>query len=289
MRRFIALLLLFLPAFSLAVCIEDDTAQKICLEKPAARVISLYGAYTEIVSALGAEETIIARTKNDDTVEEVKDAPVLGTGLRPNIEYILALRPDLVLSRGSKASAEAISQMRARGIAVAAFDPESVAQTLSAIERIGALLGRETQGKELAAKIKSEVEAVASKTAKVTSMPAVAFEVRAEPLTLAGSGGIVAELIKIAGGEVAVKADKKLVRFDMEALLALNPDAYVVQSGPMNKNPPPPAERPFHRKLKAVKEGRVLVVDEKEISRPGVGLGGAAETLGRFLHPELWR
>ncbi|PLX40409.1 MAG: iron ABC transporter substrate-binding protein [Deltaproteobacteria bacterium] len=278
-----------LPSPAAAVCITDDTGEEVCLEAPPARAISTYGAFTETIWELGGGETLVARTKNDTTIPEVAGLPSVGTGLRPNIEYLLALKPDLVIARASKAGAETLSSLRERGIKTAAFDPASVADIYSLIERLGKLFGLEERGVELMEEIKGEIAAVETMVAKRERTPSLIYEVRAEPLTVAGHASLVAELVKIAGGELVVDVDKKLVRFDLEKLLAINPDLYVVQEGPMNLKPLPPKERAHHPALKAVREGRVLTVDEKLISRPGPRVGEAVEVLARFIHPELWQ
>jgi iron complex transport system substrate-binding protein len=71
----------------------------------------------------------------------------------------------------------------------------------------------------------------------------------------------------------------------MEALIACNPEAYVIQRGPMNPNPGVPEARPHFGILRAVKEGRVLFVDEQVYSRPGPRSIDAVEELAAFLHP----
>ena len=72
----------------------------------------------------------------------------------------------------------------------------------------------------------------------------------------------------------------------MEALIKRDPEVYIIQKGPMNRNPSLPSERPHFHVLDAVKEGRVLVVDEQAFSRPGPRSIEAVEELARFLHPE---
>ena len=42
---------------------------------------------------------------------------------------------------------------------------------------------------------------------------------------------------------------------------------------------------PAWRALRAVREGRVLIVDTILVGRPGVRLGEAAVSLARLLHP----
>ena len=114
--------------------------------------------------------------------------------------------------------------------------------------------------------------------------PKVFFEVRYPNLLGAGAKSIVNDVIKYAGGTNCVTANKKLVRLDMESLLACNPDLYVIQRGPMNRNPTPLALRPHFQLLDAVKAGRVLHVDEQVFSRPGPRSVDAVEELARALH-----
>ena len=278
--------MLFAAVSSLnAACIDDDTGQRVCLDKKPERIISLYGAYSELLWRTEAGGAVVGRTKSDDTIPEMEKLPVVGTGLRPNPEYVLALSPDLVVARSGKAGSDALTNLRERGVKVAAFDPQSLAELYLVINRLGVLTGREDKATALAAGLREGIEAVRNGAAKYDKKPTVVFEISAEPLTVAGSEGLINELIALAGGVNAISQKKRLVRLDAEALLAANPDFYFVQVGPMNLNPQPPAERTHHARLKAVAEGRVKTVDEKLFSRPGPNVVPAAQELLKLMHP----
>ena len=83
-----------------------------------------------------------------------------------------------------------------------------------------------------------------------------------------------------------LESPKKLVRLGMETLIEHQPEAYVIQEGPMNRGPSPPGERPHFSALRAVRQGRILQVDEQIFSRPGPRSVEAVETLAEFLHPD---
>ncbi len=286
---FLVVTSLALPGSSFSACIVDDTGVEVCLEGKPSRAISLYGAFTETIWELGGGSALIARTKNDNTIAELEPLPVVGTGLRPNIEYLMALRPQLIISRSGKSSGETLSMMRQRGLVVAAFDPRTLDELYSVIERIGVLWGLSGEAQTLAGGMRARFEEIIAVTAKVKERPGVVYEIRAEPLTVAGTSGIVDAIITAAGAVQLVKNDKKLLMLDIEELMNINPDYYIIQRGPMNKNPLPPAERTHHSKLKAVREERIFYVDEKVFSRPGPRVAEAAETLSRFIFPELWK
>jgi iron complex transport system substrate-binding protein len=271
-----------------AVCVTDDTGQEICLQDPPGRVISLYGAFTEILWELGVRRELVARTSNDTTIAEVQALPSLGTGLRPDLEHLMALRPDLVVSRASRASGATVGAMRDRGVRVAAFDPGSVAELEATMTRLGALCGRAHEAGLLASRVRGRLTAVQEIVGQPSRRLRVVYEVRAEPLTVAGTDGLVDEVIRRAGGTNAVEIAKKLVLLDVEALLRLDPDVYVVQEGPMNRKPPALGDRPHFRLLRAAREGRVLEVDEEDFARPGPRVSEAVERLSRFLYPQRW-
>ena len=119
------LTLIFLPTMAPAeVQITDDLGQVISLEGPARRVISLYGAYSEILFAMGLEDRLVARTRADRFPPAILNKPSVGTHLRPNMELVLGLQPDLIIqASGRKYGHEVIRQIEERGLVVASFQP----------------------------------------------------------------------------------------------------------------------------------------------------------------------
>ncbi|MDY7001944.1 MAG: ABC transporter substrate-binding protein [Thermodesulfobacteriota bacterium] len=269
--------------------VQDDLGQSIVLPGPAKRIISLYGAFNEILAGMGLTHSIVARTKADE-LPGLDDRPGIGTHMRPNVELVLGLAPDVVLQIGGRRGALlAVEQISAHGIPVAVFSPVTVDELFSVIVRIGRLTREEEKALSLIERMKVRLDAVRCRLQDLTSRPSVFFEVRYPNLLGAGQGSIVNDVIVRAGGVNCVRSEKKIVRLGEEALLGLNPDAYVVQKGPMNANPLPPSKRPIFKSLKAVQAGRVFEVDEKLYSRPGPRIVRAVEELAKFLHPEIMR
>ncbi len=283
----LSLLLHAHPALSGQRCIVDDMGAQICLERPARRIIALYGAYNEIITDLGIEDRLIARTKADTSPKSILSKPCIGTHMRPNVEMVLGLRPDLVIQgAGRKDAMIAVNQIARHGIPVAIFNPRSFEEMFSVIERIGMLTGKSREAKELVISLRQRLNRVA-KRINGRSRPWIFFEVRHPNLLGAGGDSIVESIIQWAGGQNCFgSVEKKLVRVDMEALIQCNPDFYLVQKGPMNKNPVPPQKRPNFQILKAVKKNNILYVDEKMFSRPTPRTVTAVEELSRWLHPQ---
>lgn len=231
----------------------------------------------------------MGRTKTDRLPRSIVSKPSIGTHMRPNVEMVVALKPDLIVQGGGRRDAMIpVNQLRSQGLPVAVFTPSSFKDLFSVIQKLGVLTGVADRAADLTARMKQRLKAVNDRVKRAESTPSVFFEVRYPNLLAAGRASIVNDVIEAAGGRNCVSRDKKLVRLNMEALIQWSPDYYVVQEGAMNRSPANPAERPHFRVLDAVVNNRVLFVDEQIFSRPGPRSVDAVEQLSRFIHPKLW-
>jgi iron complex transport system substrate-binding protein len=267
-----------------AAQITDDRGATVALAAPPRRIISLYGGLTEILSALGAADRVAACIQGDDTITGI---PTVGTHLQPNVEMILALKPDLVVQGGVAKGMPALAKLEAAQVPVAMFAPHDFAGLFSTITRLGALTGREEAAAGLTRSMEAKLAEVAKRVAN-RPRPRVFFEVRELNLLAAGQGSLVNDIITRAGGENIVTSPQKLTLYSLEALIQANPEVYIIQKGPMNRSPEDIYARPYFKELKAVKPRRVLLVDENLYSRPGPRSAEAVEQLARFLHPGAW-
>ncbi len=245
--------------------------------------MALYGAFNEILAGMGLVDRIVARTEADDQPPAIAGLPVIGTHMRPNLERVLTVKPDLVLQMAGRGEAmEAADQLTALGLPVAVFAVNDFAGLFTAIRRIGELAGATEAAASLVAALQARLDAVAS-AAATAEKPTVFFEVRSGSLLAAGQGSMVDAVIAAAGGQNAVVVEKKLVRLSDEELLRLAPEVCLTQRGPMNPEARPMAERPQNTSLPCVKNGRAHVVEETVFSRPGPGSVAAVEELARLL------
>jgi iron complex transport system substrate-binding protein len=276
-----------MPGMVFAIQITDDLGHEISLRDPAKRIIPLYGAFAEMLFALGAGREVVARTQADQFPPEITGLPSVGTHMRPNVEMIIGLKPDLVVQSASRWEAAAdMARLESAGIPVAVFSPNTFEEIFLTIERLAILVGRPEQGREEVAKLQKRLLDVRDRLQSVKERPRVFFEVRPEPLTAAGRGSIVQEIITAAGAVNVIKSEKAMLQYNFEALLVADPDVYIVQRGPMSHNPLPPNKRPHFDQLRAVRKGKVILVDEYLYSRPGPRCVEAVEQLARALCPE---
>ncbi|MDD2900975.1 MAG: ABC transporter substrate-binding protein [Syntrophales bacterium] len=266
------------------ILIRDDRGKEISLAAPPRRIVSLYGGLSEILEALGVADRVVARIQGDDTLQKI---PTVGTHLQPNVEMILALKPDLVVQGGVSKGMPALRKLEAEKVPVALFAPHDFPGLFSVIRRLGVITGRDKAAATINRGMEKRLEEVAKRVAGLKP-PRVFFEVRYHNLLAAGRGSLVNDIINRAGGVNIVDSPKKLAPFGLEALIQAQPEVYIIQQGPMNRSPEDIYTRPYFQELRAVKTKRVLVVAESLFSRPGPRSAEAVEKLARFLHPDAW-
>jgi iron complex transport system substrate-binding protein len=249
--------------------VTDDLGREITLAAPAKRIIALYGGFDDTLWSMGLASLLVARTRNvDDAMPpELANLPAIGTHLRPNLEMIAALAPDLVLQMGGRDdAAQSVEALERLHIPVVVLHIGNFDELFAAIARIGALTGHEDRAARLAGDMRAKLAAVAAPAGG--NRPKVYYEVREQSPIGAGRGSFVNDVIRLAGGENALASEEKFVRLGEETILAADPDVYLVQRGPMNQDPSDPKDRPRLAQIRAVKTGRVYFVDEKTYSRP---------------------
>ncbi len=267
--------------------ITDDTGHELVFDTPVTRVVALYGALNELLLALGLEHIIVGRTAADSHLTPLQSLPVVGTHMRPNMERILSLKPDVILQFLGRKEAETLGLgLRKLGVPVIFFKLETFDDMFRALETLGKIAGDEGSARALIKSYRDRLGDLNNALLDVRRVPVI-YEVRYPHLLVAGRESIVNNIILLAGGRNIITAPTKIIRLDEEYLINHNPEAYIIQKGPMNTNPRPVEERPHYATMQAVQNDRVLLVDELAFARPGPRAIESAEMLARWLHPTI--
>src|SRR6267142_2020906 len=98
------------------------------------RIVSVAPAITEMLFALGAGDQIVGVTTYCNYPEAAKAKPKIGGFTTPNVEAILALRPDRVFMMKSRP--DVAQKLRQTGIDVLAVQPDNLAGIYESIRLI---------------------------------------------------------------------------------------------------------------------------------------------------------
>ena len=279
-RCWIALAALALSVFlampAVAVQVTDDQGTVLNLVKPPQRIVSLLPSLTETVCALGQCQRLVGVDRYSNFPESVKKLPQVGGGMDPNIEAIVALRPDLVLAALSSRSAARLVSL---GIPVFTLEPKSHADVQRAIRILGQLL-QVTDAPKLWQRIDADMNAVAAAVPPALRGQRVYFEVNRGPYG-ASEGSFIGEtLTRLGFANILPASLGPFPRINPELVVRENPDLIMLGEANMQDL----AQRPGWRAIRAVRENRLCLFDGSAadiLVRPGPRMAEAARLMAR--------
>ena len=269
--------LLALPALA-ALQVTDDRGAVVTFDRAPQRIVSLLPSLAETVCELGHCQRLVGVDRYTNWPESVKALPRVGGGLDPNIEQIVALRPDVVLMATSSRAGD---RLRALGVKVVALEPKTHADVQRVMLKIGQLL--EVQD---AQRIWRAIDAAVMAAAQ--SLPAgvrgtrVYFEVNPGPYA-AGESSFIGETLTRLGVKNIVPASLgPFPKLNPEYIVRANPDLIMVGERSVDGM----MQRPGWHSLRAMRGQHLCVfpADESDtLVRPGPRMAEGARIMARCL------
>jgi iron complex transport system substrate-binding protein len=269
------------------------TAAQVCATPPPRRIVTLAPSLTETVFALGGGPRVVGVGDYAVFPPQVARLPHLGGLYNPNIERILALRPDLVLIPSPVPRLQTVC--RNAGIRIEIVRMDGVSDLEAAIGRIGKLLGRPAAAHDAIGRLHRQLEAVRKKTQELAH-PRVLLVIdrpMTGPLrdvTVVGHGSFLDVLLRAAGGRnIFANVRRRYFTASLEAILRRRPgmilelDADAPHPGRLRHE----AQRAWSKLFGPGHTPPVRVVTDPIFVVPGPRAGIAAEKLAAILHPGL--
>lgn len=276
----------------------DDEGTQITLDKPAERVISLYSAHTENLYSLGAEDQMIGDYTTCIYPAAAAKLPKYTYSGDP--EKIIAADPDVVFIRPfiTRKAPEFIQQLKDVGITVVSLYPDTFGDFDSYIRRMALVMGKEDEAEKLLDQFHLNIAKITEQTKEIKNKKNIFFESTEVNIRTISKGAMPDLAISFAGGENIGKdlepmtPGSSIATFGVEKVLenAENIDVYISQRGAMNAGGSIRSikERPGYETIKAVKDGKVYVLNEKLISSPTFRFYKGVHEIARYLYPEIF-
>lgn len=270
------------------VTVTDMTGREITLDAPATRVVALSASDCEIIYALGAGELLVGRGEYCDYPAEVLEVPAVQSGAETNIEQIIALEPQVLFMTKMAQTEEQIAALEAAGVHVVVSDAQDIAGVYEAIGMIGTLLGREAEAGTMVADMVAAFDDVAARAAGDGSKT-IYFEVSPLQYGLwaAGADTFMDEIAQMLGLTNAFADVSGWAEVSEEQVLSRDPDYIVTISMYYGEGPTPVEEiqgRAGWENVSAVKNGKILNLQNNELSRPSYRLAEGARMLCDFVY-----
>ena len=261
-----------------AIQVTDDRGRTVTLPRPPQRIVSLLPSLTEAVCALDQCHRMVGVDRYSNWPEVITRLPQVGGGLDPNIEAIVALRPDVVLmATSSRASA----RLESLGVAVVALEPKTHADVQRVLGKIGQVLAV-PDAQRVWRRIDAAVEVAAQSVPPAARGARVYFEVNRGPYG-AGTLSFIGEtLTRLGARNILPAALGPFPKLNPEYVVRADPDLIMVGARSVEGL----AERPGWSSLRALREQRLCVFSPEEsdvLVRPGPRMAEGARLMAGCL------
>ena len=136
----LALALLLSASAVSARVVTDQTGRRVNLPDHPRRLVSIAPSITETLYELGLGDRLVGDTDYCDYPPQAKALPHVGAMLNPNLEKIVALKPDLVLGTDEANRRETADQLERLGIPLYGVTAHTVEGTIQSLEDLGHVL-----------------------------------------------------------------------------------------------------------------------------------------------------
>ena len=286
MKRLLSLLwltaLLAGPCFA-SRTLTDEMGRKVVVPDHPHRVICLMPTVTDTVFALGAGDDVVGISDYTKYPAAALKKPSVGDLIKPSIETILSLHPDLVIGMQPKGPMEVTDQLERAGIPIFLVSPHGIAGIFHSVETIGMALNRTPQADALIHSLHQRVDAVRARTQGLPA-PRVFMPIWYDPITTIGKNAFITEIIEAAGGRsVTDDLPTEWPQISMEVVLERAPDALLLVRGGKTTLQIL-QDRPGWSSMTAIKARRAYYVDDRINFASPVAID-ALEDLAKQFHP----
>jgi iron complex transport system substrate-binding protein len=261
-----------------ALQVTDDRGVTVTFAKSPQRIVSLLPSLAETVCELGQCNRLVGVDRYSNYPASLQKLPQLGGGLDPNIESIVALKPDVVLMAKSSRAGE---RLEALGVKVFALEPKTHADVQRVMMKLGQLL-EVNDAQRIWRAIDAGVSAAAQSLPASAKGVRVYFEVNQGPYA-AGELSFIGETLTRLGVKNIVPAKLgPFPKLNPEYIVRANPDLIMIGQ----RSADGLFARPGWHSIRALREQRVCIFpteDANVLVRPGPRMAEAARLMAKCI------
>ena len=286
---------LILPVQAMGFEFTDSSGVMHRFSRPAQRIISLYPAHTENLAEMGAEQTLIGISSADTYPASILDKQPFS--YHDSLEKFIDANPDCILIRPmvERASPNLFRKLREYGITVVSLQPTTVEELIEYWRTLGRISGRMDGAEAMITLFEDGLAQIRTATARIPEnrRPRVYFESIHARMRTFSPESIAIFCLESAGGinvaaDAVARRGTNIAGYSKERILAKGEtiDVFLAQSGRMNRiSVEEIAREPGFKAIKAVRDGRIHLIDEHLVSRPTTRLLQGIREIHGVLYP----
>lgn len=212
------------------VSVQDDAGKPVSLRHAAERVVSLAPHVTELLFAIGAGEKLVGAVEYSDFPDAAKRLPRIGSGAGLDLEKIVSLKPDLIISWHSGNPSWQVQRLRELGFPVFESEPRKLEDVAKLMQQFGTLTGTEPTASTASNRFRQSVRSLRERNVGLASVT-VFYQILDQTLLTVNHEHLINDVIQLCGGvNVFSNLPGLTQRVSIESVLQKNPDA-IIASG----------------------------------------------------------
>jgi iron complex transport system substrate-binding protein len=266
----------------------DDAGHRIYLAKAPTRVVSLAPSITEMLFSLGLDEQVVGVTEFCDYPLAAQSKPKVGYA-NPNIEVVLALRPELVFAPKDFLRPDLQTKLEQLKIPLFVLDAQSIEDIPLQIHTLGKMFERTSAANDVTQAMRQRIAEIRQKV-ETLSAKRVLYGLNSQPLITVGPGSFIHQMIGLAGGSnIAAQAGVAYPRLSMETVLKEDPEVLIFPVGAVETVSKSEQQQWLRwNSLSAVKLQRIHEISSNLLNRPGPRIAEGLAQLANAIHPEAF-
>ncbi len=271
--------------------VKDATGTEFIFDKAPERIVSTSVSETEILFALGLGDKVVGVSDYDNYPPEVLEKQKVGGVSEPNVEAIISLTPDLVIS-GISIKDTAVEEFRSLGLKLVKTEPKNIEDVLGNILLFGQINNKQVAAEALVAQMREDVRKVTEAAATIKPEDKKKVYIEFSPGWTVGKGEFMDELITLAGGINIASDLEGWNPINEEKIIADNPDVIIYTLNITDEKSGKKLEdliqgRSGWDKIKAIADKQLVGLDGDILSRPGPRITEALKQLSEGIYPGL--
>lgn len=264
-RNSFYLALLIISMFIISCAKKNDENAKKGENKKYNRIVVLDSATVEMIYMLGAEDKIVgvANLERSKVWPEEKVAKLesVGTFMKPSLEKIIALKPDLVIM-SALTGEELNNGLKSNNIESKRIQANSIEEIFTNFLEVAKMLGKESEANKIIAEKRAKLEEI-KKMAAINKKGL--FVMSASPLMVFGNDNLPNDIMKLLNikniaenqkGRNPIVTTEFIMKENPDIIITLLPNpAQIVATNPQLKN------------VNAIKNNKFIVVNSSQILR----------------------
>lgn len=260
--------------------VTDDRGVTVRWNAAPQRIVSLLPSLTETVCELGQCQRLVGVDRYSNWPASIAHLPRVGGGIDPNVEAIVALRPDVVFLAHSS---RVVDRLEALGIKVVALETKTHVDVQRVLRKVAQVVGVDEQATQrIWRHIDAAVLAAAQSLPPSVKNTRVYFEVNRAPYGAGTTSFIGETLARLGAQNILPPSLGPFPKLNPEFVVRANPDVIMIG----DRNFEGLTQRPGWRAIRAVREQRLCVFSNAEsdvLVRPGPRMAEAARLMARCL------